>query len=135
VRDAARRWALTWQRAWEARDVEPIVALYRTDAVFSTQPFRDPYRGRDGVRAYVTRVFGEERDPRVWVGEPIVDGDRAAVEWWAAVTEDGSEITLSGVSVLRFDNVGLVLEQSDAWNQVEGRREPPAGWGGRVTTR
>ena len=127
--EAARRWADTWQRGWEARDVETIVALYDDDVVFSTEPFRVPYSGRDGVRDYVTRAFDEEAGPRVWVGEPIVDGDQAAIEWWAAMTENEIETTLAGTSVLRFDADGLVLEQRDTWNQAHGRREPPAGWG------
>ena len=55
--------------------------------------------------------------------------DRAAVEWWAAVVENDAEITLAGVSVLRFDTAGLVLEQWDSWNQGEGLRKPPDGWG------
>jgi hypothetical protein len=31
--------------------------------------------------------------------------------------------------VLRFDAAGLVVEQRDTWNQADGRREPPEGWG------
>jgi hypothetical protein len=125
----AKRWAEVWQRAWEARDTDAIVALYRTDCIFSTQPFRLPYVGTAGVRTYVQQAFDEEREPRVWVGDPVVDGDRAAIEWWAAVEENGREITLAGTSVLRFDQAGLVAEQRDAWNQADGRRIPPDGWG------
>ena len=126
--EAAARWARVWHDAWEAQDTEAIVELYATDAVFSTQPFRVPYRGREGVRAYVAQAFHEEKEPRVWIGAPIVAGDRAAVEWWAAVVENDVEITLAGVSVLRFDPQGMVTEQRDSWNQGEGLREPPAGW-------
>lgn len=126
--DAARRWSETWRHAWEGVDTEAIVALYATDALLSTEPFREPYRGREGVRAYVSRVFGEEEDPRVQVGEPIVDGDRAAVPWWATLREEGADITLAGTSMLRFDPDGLVLEQWDAWNLVRERREPPGDW-------
>lgn len=126
-RAAAARWAATWKRAWEALDVDPIVALYAEDAVLGTEPFRAPERGREtGVRGYVTRVFGEERDPRVWIGEPIVDGDRAAISWWASLVEDGAEATLAGTSVLRFDAAGLVISQWDAWNALDGRRDPPS---------
>ena len=128
-RQPARRWAEVWQRAWEARDADDVVSLYQLDCLFSTQPFRTPYRGTLGVRDYVQQAFAEERGPRVWVGEPIVDGSRAAIEWWAAVEEDGRDITLAGTSVLRFDDAGLVVEQRDTWNQADGRREPPAGWG------
>jgi ketosteroid isomerase-like protein len=127
--DAARRWADVWKRAWEARDSEAIVELYHPDVVFSTQPFRTPYLRRAGVREYVSQAFAEEQGPQVWVGQPIVEGQRAAVEWWAAVTENGQEITLAGTSVLRFDADGLVVEQRDAWNQADRRREPQEGWG------
>ena len=127
--EAARRWADTWKSAWEAKDTEAIVALYAVDVVFSTQPFRTPYLRRAGVREYVSQAFAEEDEPRVWVGDPVVDGHRAAIEWWAAVTENGVETTLAGTSVLRFDDDGLVVEQRDTWNQADGRREPPDSWG------
>lgn len=130
--DAASRWARVWHEAWDARDTEAIVALYAPDVRFSTEAFRVPYRGRDGVRAYVALAFDEEREPRVWVGAPIVDGARAAIEWWAAVTENDVEITLAGVSVLYFNAEGLVIEQWDSWNQGEGRQQPPPGWGARI---
>lgn len=109
--------------------MEPIVALYAEDARFTSEPFRDVRDGREGVRAYVTGAFAEESDVRAWFGEPIVDGDRAAVEWWAALREPDGEVTLAGTSVLRFAAGGLVSEQRDTWNQHAGRRSPPRGWG------
>lgn len=131
VRDAAERWAATWRHAWEARDTDAIVPLYAAGTVFSSEPFRVPFRGSDGVREYVGGAFGEEAAPHVWVGTPVVDEHRrrAAVEWWAALTENGAEITLAGTSVLRFDRNGSVAEQRDTWNQAAGLREPPEGWG------
>ena len=60
-------------------------------------------------------------------GEPIVRGDRAAVDWWAVVTAvDGTVETLAGTSLLRFDGDGLVLEQRDVWASSPGRVELPA---------
>lgn len=129
ARTAALRWAESWQRAWEALDVDAVVGLYADGAVFSSQPFRTPYRGRDGVREYVAGAFGEERDVRARFGMPVVDGDRAAVEWWASLVEEGRKVTLAGTSVLRFDADGQVVEQRDTWNSSDGWREPPQGWG------
>lgn len=126
---AARRWAEVWKTAWEAKDTSAIVALYHPDVIFSTQPFRTPYRRQAGVREYVSQAFAEEEGQRVWIGQPVVDGDRASIEWWAALTENGIETTLAGTSVLRFDADGLVVEQRDTWNQADGRREPPDRWG------
>ena len=124
----ARRWAEVWERAWEAGDVEAVVALYDPDCTFSSEPFRVPYRGRDGVREYVSRVFADETDVRAWFASPLTDGDHASVEWWATLREGGAEITLAGTSVLRFDPSGLVVDQRDTWNQADGLTSPPEGW-------
>lgn len=126
--DPAVRWARTWTDAWEALDVEAIVALYAEDCVFSSQPFREPYRGRAGVREYVTAAFASEANPRVWVSSPIVDDRRASISWWCALREDGEDATLAGTSVIRFDADDLVAEQWDAWNVLDQRREPPTIW-------
>lgn len=126
-RDAAARWAEAWKRGWESLDPEPILERYAADAVHWSEPFRDPGRGRGAIRAYVERVLAEEEDPRVWIGQPIVDGDRAAIAWWASLLEEGRETTLAGVSVVRFGADGLVTEQWDAWNHLGARREPAPG--------
>jgi hypothetical protein len=57
---------------------------------------------------------------------PLVDGDRAAVDWWAVVTAtDGSLESLAGTSLLRFDPDGLVIEQRDSWAAADGLHELP----------
>ena len=56
-----------------------------------------------------------------------MDGMRAAVDWWAVVTaKDGSLQSLAGTSLLQFDGNGLVVEQRDAWAEMEGRHEMTA---------
>jgi nuclear transport factor 2 (NTF2) superfamily protein len=112
TRDAALRWARTWERGWLAHDPTEIVALYADGAHFRSHPFREPEVARD----YIERVLGEEESADCEFGEPVVDGDRAAVEWRAHTTlRDGGEERLAGVSLLRFDEQGLVVEQRDVW--------------------
>jgi ketosteroid isomerase-like protein len=121
---AARRWAETWSRAWPAADVEAIAALYAPDAVFHSHPFRE----RQLPGEYAAWAFAEQADAECRFGEPVVAGDRAAVDWWGVITSrDGTVETLAGVSLLHFDASGLVTEQRDAWNQAAGRRDLP-GW-------
>jgi len=127
---AARRWGDTWQRGWPARDIEAVSALYHADVVYAGEPYREPLRGIGEVRAYFSRTFGEEDEIRAWFAEPVVDGQRASIEWWATLLEDGAEISLVGTSTLRFDADGLVVEQRDTWNQADGRVPPREGWGG-----
>jgi hypothetical protein len=66
----------------------------------------------------VERVFAEEASAQPQFGEPVVDGASAVVEWRSRVQlRDGREENLVGVSLLRFDDAGLVSEQRDIWCQ------------------
>ena len=60
VIDAARRGAGVWERAWAAKDVEAIVALYADSVQYRALVLREPELGVAGVRAYLQRTFGEE---------------------------------------------------------------------------
>ena len=112
TREAAERWRRTWARGWHGHEAEPILALYAEDALFQSHPFRDPQAPRD----YVEPTLAAEAWAECEFMEPIVDGDRAAVEWRAETRlKDGSSEKLAGVSLLRFDADGLVVEQRDFW--------------------
>jgi nuclear transport factor 2 (NTF2) superfamily protein len=125
---AARRWRDTWERAWPAKDVDAIVALYSDEVPYRALAFREADEGLAGVRRYLEREFGVEHEIECRFGEPVVGGGRAAVEWWASWTEDGQDVTLAGATFLRFDEDGLVVDHRDYWNEVP-RREPPfSGW-------
>jgi hypothetical protein len=110
TRVAAQRWADVWERCWRAHDPEPVKTLYATGAAWSQHPFRPP------DPAYVDRVFGEEEAAECEFEQPLVDGDRAAVAWRGRTTlVGGGTEDLVGVSLLRFDDEGLVVEQRDIW--------------------
>lgn len=132
TREAARRWADTWARGWPAKDVDGIVALQAENGDHWASMFR-PYRGRAGLRGYLQECFDEETRPaEVWFGEPRVDGDMAAVEYWAITYPDGEALTISGCTLLRFDDDGLVAEARDYSHVKPGRLMPPTALvGGR----
>ena len=125
---AARRWADTWRRAWAARDTDAIAALYSDSASYRSLAFREPDLGLAGVRGYLNRNFAVEQEIECWFGEPVVSGDRAAVEWWGSWGEDGTPLTLAGSTFLRFDDEGLVIDHRDYWNEVERKAPPYEGW-------
>ena len=121
---AARRWAATWAAAWPRKDPEPIAALYAEDAPYRALAFRQP----DTASDYLRRTFAEETEITCRFGEPVVAGDRAAVEWWASWVEDGEQITLAGATLLRFDDDGKVVDHRDYWNQARAESSRiPAG--------
>jgi ketosteroid isomerase-like protein len=125
---AARTWAQTWERAWAAKDIEAITALYAERALYRAYVFREPDRGVEGVRDYLRRNFDVEHDIECRFGEPVAAGNRAATEWWASWVEDGEPLTMAWVTVLRFADDGLIVDHRDYWNSVPGREQPFDGW-------
>jgi YD repeat-containing protein len=126
---AARRWADTWQREWPNADVDALSNLYHPDVHYAVDAFREVIRGAPDLRRYFADVFAEETELTAWIGEPIVEGQRASIEWRATLLENGQPVSIVGTSTLRFDAAGLVVEQRDTWNQSSGQTPPPEGWG------
>jgi hypothetical protein len=127
---AATRWAKTWERAWPAKDVDAIAALYSPGATYRSHPHRVAEEG--GALGYMTRTFADEAAVNCRFGVPITTDDRAAVEWWATLTEGDSPATLSGCTVLRFGTDGLVIDHVDYWVHSGQHVDTFDGWGGEV---
>jgi hypothetical protein len=128
TRRAARNWAEVWQRSWPLADARAIATLYAPGAVFYSHPFRE----RQSPEEYVRWAFEDQLEAECRFGEPVVEGDRAAIAWWGVITSrDRSVETIAGTSLLRFDENGLVIEQRDAWGERKGRHELPE-WAARA---
>jgi hypothetical protein len=126
TQQAARVWIDAWTNSWRAKDADLLAAVYADGARFRSHPFRDLQQPLDYARWAYSE---EEGEAEVWMGQPVVSGDRAIVEWWAIVVEQGEEVSLAGTSCLRFDDEGRVVDQHDYWGTAPGRREPWPGWG------
>jgi hypothetical protein len=124
---AVERWIDGWARGWATHDVGLIASLYADDAVHVSAFFRDPQPTAD----YAAWAFSDEERAEVWFAEPVVEGERAAVAWWAiSHGTDGRDTTLAGVSMLRFGRDGRVVDQRDYWNAAEDTATPPPDdWG------
>jgi len=118
---AARAWVTGWTKGWENADPQAIAELYAPGAVFRSHPFREPERSAGD---YARRAFADEDLVECRFGEPVVGGDRAAVEYWALLSADGEEETLAGIALVRFGPDGKVVEQRDYWSMEPGRRPP-----------
>lgn len=122
-------WIDEYRLAWETADADAVVKLFTDDASYRANIFRDPYVGREAIHEYWRRATASQREVRVQMGRPIVDGDRVAVEWWATMLDEGLEATTPGCLLLRFDADGRCSALREYWQDESGRREPPTGWG------
>ena len=134
---AARRWATTWTTAWQTHDVEAVLALYAEDCVHRSTPFRPPHHGRQAVREYLSQAFADEqRIDKVHFSTPVVQGDRACVEYWAwFLDHQGTAMTLAGCAMARFDADGRITQARDYWHLEQGHRTPPQEWIARSEAR
>ena len=91
--------------AWEAWDLEAIMALMADDAVFeSTGPAPDGRRieGAAAIRAEWEAMFRDTRDASFTFEEAFLSGDRATARWvFAWTNDDGSPGHVRGVDVIR----------------------------------
>jgi len=122
-------WIEGYRRAWVGRDPQAAAALFTEDASYRSSPFVEPNLGQEGVVAYWTGATSTQADVEVEMGEPLVDGDHAAVEWWTRMRADGDEITLVGCLLLRFAPDGRCEDLREYWNYESGRLPPHEGWG------
>ena len=123
-------WVEGYRRAWEEVDAEAAADLFAEEATYRSNIFEEPHVGRDGVRAYWSQVTSTQRDVRVTMGRPVVDGNRVAVEFWTTMENAGAEVTLPGCLLLVFDDDGRCRSLHEYYSFAEGRLDPPPEFGG-----
>ena len=100
--------------AWEAWDLEAIMALMADDAVFeSTGPAPDGRRieGAAAIRAEWEAMFRDTKDASFTFEEAFVSGDRATARWvFAWTNDDGLPGHVRGVDVIRVRD-GKIAEK------------------------
>jgi ketosteroid isomerase-like protein len=125
----ASEWLDAYGEAWRTGDDEALTDLFAADAVYTSHPFRAPLVGVEAIREYWRDSTSTQEELDLRFGNPLVVGNRVVVEWWASMRDDGREITLPGCLLMRFRPGGRCQELREYWQEEEGRREPPEGWG------
>ncbi len=105
--------------AWNAHDVDAIMALHAPDMVFENHTAGESAQGED-VRAHVARIFESWPDIHFATRRLYVRDDLVAQEWTASATHTnpmrrgdltaeptGRRIEWRGVDVIPFEN-GLI---------------------------
>ena len=109
-RDSAADLERTIERyndAWNAHDVDAIVALHAPAMVFENHTAAERVEG-DDVRSHIARIF-ENWPDLAFRGRRLYACDRVVVsEWTATATaSDGRRLEWDGVDIFPFEN-GLI---------------------------
>jgi steroid delta-isomerase-like uncharacterized protein len=75
---------------WNSGDIEGIVGFYDDEIVWTNVALEEVYRGKDEVRAFLTRLFTAIPDLRFTVHHKIARGDNVAEQWTVEGTHLGS---------------------------------------------
>ncbi len=65
----------------------------------------------------------------VRMGQPLIDGDHVAAEFWATATSEREQTTIAGCLIARLGPDGRCRFFREYWFDVEGHADPYDGWG------
>lgn len=111
--DAVTAWVGNYRRAWESNDPEHIGGLFADDAAYFTEPYAEPWLGRDEI---VAQWLRRRDEPGVTTFEwhpIIVTEDLAVIEATTVYREPPR--TYSNMWVLRLDNLGQARQFTEWW--------------------
>ncbi|MCY7419113.1 MAG: nuclear transport factor 2 family protein [Chloroflexi bacterium] len=131
-----------YKLAWERRDVDGVMALFREDAEYRPDPFEPPMLGELAIREYWNQAAAtlgnvEFDAERIWVS-----GNTVLATWHGAVTRRATaeRIRLRGSMTLELDDAGAVarwrewtvsrMVGTDASFRAEGDAAPGGPDGG-----
>lgn len=84
-----------------------------------TDPFNDIH-GIDKLMVVFDHMFETTKDPQFVTETPIVGGQTAFIKWRFTCTIEQRfyhrEMTIDGVTEVRFDEAGLVIAHIDYWD-------------------
>jgi hypothetical protein len=129
TRLVVNRWIRNYSKAWLKKDAKTIASLFTEDSAYHSHPFRPVNQGKKSILNYTLGALDVGQVYEVRFGKPVVEGYRAAVEYWTTMKEKVEDVTLAGCIMLHFAKNGLCKELHDYWVLQAGRQQAPPNWG------
>jgi steroid delta-isomerase-like uncharacterized protein len=111
-------------QAWNAHDLEGVVAFYHPDYEGTDVGQAKPIHGRDGARRTIAAILTAFPDMQLSAANPLLDGGRLAVEWRLTGTHLGPvmnipptrrQVEVRGISILTIRD-GAIVYASHVWD-------------------
>jgi uncharacterized protein (TIGR02246 family) len=130
-RDTVARWVEAYLKAWKDKDDVAVGKLFTDDAVYQEIPGDEAhtYTGRQAIQQYWRTITAGQSDVTAHYGEPVIQGDRAAVELWITLRGGEKWMTIVETNIFYFAPGGQVRRNVEYWILRDGRFDPPAQWG------
>lgn len=126
-RKAAVEFARAFGRAWERWDRRAWLDLFTDDVAYVVHPSEETVVGRPALGPYFEKEAAEQGEVSVTIGNPVVDGERVAAEFW--VTSKTGEATIAGCFIAVLAPDGRCRLFREYWFQLEQTIDAYDGWG------
>jgi len=95
-----------YKTAWERRDPDLAMELYRDDAEHRDQPFREPFRGANEIRAMWNDIALNEANVEFDAERTWTSGSSVLASYHAAYTDrtTGERIRIRGFMTVELDD-------------------------------
>jgi ketosteroid isomerase-like protein len=106
-------WVRRYAEAWDTNDPQRIAELFTPDASYYTAPFREPWRGRDGI---VEGWLARKDDSGTWRFRHevmAVAGDQSFVRGWTEYLSPPQRY--SNLWIIRLEQDGRCSEFTEWW--------------------
>jgi len=128
-RERAAAFVDSYGRAWEGWDVSGFVDLFSPEVVYVAHATEETVVGRTALASYIRKEAAEQGQVSVRMGNPVIDGDRVAAEFWVIATSGNRVATIAGCFVARLASDGRCSFFREYWFDVEGYTSAYEGWG------
>lgn len=100
--------------AWNAQDVDAVVACYTDDLLYLDPNTRGPVQGADAMRRYLTRLFDGWQ--MHWTAKelfPLADVDGCVARWRASLTSraSGGTAEVDGIDLVVIEGARVARNE------------------------
>src|SRR5215210_804172 len=117
-------------RTWESWDIPAFVDLFSDEVVYVAHATQETVVGRAALTSHIRKEAAEQGRVSVRMGNPVVDEDRVAAEFWVTATSDGGrDATIVGCLIAHLGPDGRCHFFREYWFDVDGHTNAYEGWG------
>ncbi len=112
--DAVRAWVDGYRAVWESNEPEAIGALFTEDARYLTEPYAEPWRGRQAIVAHWLEAKDAPGQTEFRYEVMALAGDLAFVRGWTTYL-DPPKREYSNLWIIRLDGDGRCEAFTEWW--------------------
>lgn len=105
-----------YKRAWEERNPDRALELYREDAEFRIDPFEEPAQGANAIRAIWNDVADSQANVEFDAERTWAAGNTVLASWHVAFTQRATaqRVRIRGFFTFELDDAGLI-QRAKQW--------------------